>query len=69
MLVQSQIINYQGIYETMEGATIQIITNPNQNPLLINIAGNTQLTAIFAKEQYQFCYSCINGYGNTDYSG
>ena len=69
VLVQSQITNYQGIYETMEGATIQIIANPNQNPLLINIAGNTQLTAIFAKEQYQFCYSCINGYGNTDYSG
>ena len=69
VLVQSQITNYQGIYETMEGATIQIITNPNQNPLLINIAGNTQLTAIFAKEQYQFCYSCTNGYGNTDYSG
>ena len=40
-----------------------------ENPYTFSISTNTKATAIFAKEQYQFCYSCINGYGNTDYSG
>lgn len=63
VLVKSQIINYQGMYyETMEEATIQIIANSNQNPLSINIAGNTQLTAIFTKDQYQYCKVCHNCY-------
>lgn len=63
VLVKSQITNYQGVYyETMEEATIQIIANSNQNPLSINIAGNTQLTAIFTKDQYQYCKVCRNCY-------